>query len=139
MPPSSPRDAAALLREVITALEMTGIPHMLVGSFASTAYSSPRSTQDIDIVVNPTPEALAGRRRAEAAGAVGRIGGQVVRQRAAGRRPGAAQRGTVHDEVGAGGGEQFGDLVGPGGVEPDRVDEAVAGAGHGRRNGIARG
>lgn len=51
--------AAALLREVVAALDEAGIPHMLVGSFASTAYSSPRSTQDIDIVIDPTPEALA--------------------------------------------------------------------------------
>jgi len=30
-------------------MERLGIPHMLVGSFASGAYGEPRFTQDIDI------------------------------------------------------------------------------------------
>ena len=50
--------AADLLREVVQALDDAGIPHMLVGSFASTSHGAPRSTQDIDIVIDPTPEAL---------------------------------------------------------------------------------
>lgn len=50
--------AADLLREVVQALDDAGIPHMLVGSFASTAHGAPRSTQDIDIVIDPTAEAL---------------------------------------------------------------------------------
>ena len=31
---------------------------MLVGSFASTAYSAPRATYDIDLVIDPTHESL---------------------------------------------------------------------------------
>lgn len=50
--------AARLLRDVVQTLDDTGIPHMLVGSFASTAHGAPRSTHDIDIVIDPTPEAL---------------------------------------------------------------------------------
>ncbi|HEY3143566.1 MAG TPA: hypothetical protein VGJ86_20690 [Acidimicrobiales bacterium] len=50
--------AAELLSEVVRALDAAGIPHMLVGSFASTSYGAPRATQDIDIVIDPTPDAL---------------------------------------------------------------------------------
>lgn len=50
--------AADLLREVVTALEGAGVPYMLVGSFASTSHGAPRATQDIDLVIDPTPEAL---------------------------------------------------------------------------------
>jgi hypothetical protein len=32
---------------------------MLVGSFASTVHGAPRTTQDIDLVIDPTPESLA--------------------------------------------------------------------------------
>ncbi|MEU5009843.1 hypothetical protein AB0G35_06035 [Streptomyces sp. NPDC021749] len=52
---------------------------------------------------------MAGRAQAETGGGDG-SGGRVG---AVGRRPGAAQRGAVHDQVGAGGGEQLGSLVGP--------------------------
>jgi hypothetical protein len=31
---------------------------MLVGSFASTSHGAPRATQDIDVVIDPTPDAL---------------------------------------------------------------------------------
>jgi hypothetical protein len=50
--------AGDLLREVVHALDDAGIPHMLVGSFASTAHGAPRATQDIDIVIDPAPDAL---------------------------------------------------------------------------------
>jgi hypothetical protein len=50
--------AGDLLREVVRALDDAGIPHMLVGSFASTSHGAPRATQDIDIVIDPAPEAL---------------------------------------------------------------------------------
>ena len=43
---------------ITTALERAGMEYMLVGSFASTRYSSPRSTQNIDIVISATPEQL---------------------------------------------------------------------------------
>jgi hypothetical protein len=50
--------AADLLRDVVRALDGAGIPHMLVGSFASSSYGALRATQDIDIVIDPTAEAL---------------------------------------------------------------------------------
>lgn len=50
--------AGDLLREVVHALDDAGIPHMLVGSFASTAHGAPRATQGIDIVIDPAPDAL---------------------------------------------------------------------------------
>lgn len=37
---------------VIKALEASGIPYMIVGSYAVNLYAIPRSTQDADIVVN---------------------------------------------------------------------------------------
>jgi hypothetical protein len=47
-----------LLRRVVDALDAAGIDHLVVGSYASTAYGHPRFTQDIDMVIDPTPEAL---------------------------------------------------------------------------------
>lgn len=47
-----------LVETVTEALDASGIPHMLVGSFGSAAFGTPRATQDIDIVIDPTPEAL---------------------------------------------------------------------------------
>jgi hypothetical protein len=47
-----------VFQHITTALEHAGMEYMLVGSFASTRYSSPRSTQDIDIVISATPEEL---------------------------------------------------------------------------------
>jgi len=35
-----------LLRTIVAALDATRIPHMVVGSFASTAYGEPRTTRD---------------------------------------------------------------------------------------------
>src|ERR1035437_761515 len=43
-----------LLRMVITALERLGVPYMVVGSMASSAYGEPRFTQDVDVVIDPT-------------------------------------------------------------------------------------
>jgi hypothetical protein len=42
------------LRRVITGLDVTEIPYMLVGSVASSAHGNPRSTYDLDIVIAPT-------------------------------------------------------------------------------------
>jgi hypothetical protein len=39
-------------------LDEVGIPHMVVGSFASTFHGPPRSTRDIDIVVELTEDSL---------------------------------------------------------------------------------
>jgi hypothetical protein len=47
-----------VFQRVITALERAGIDYMLAGSFASTRYSSPRSTQDIDIVISASETQL---------------------------------------------------------------------------------
>lgn len=41
-----------LLRETITLLEKENIDYMLVGSFVSSLYGEPRSTQDIDIIIS---------------------------------------------------------------------------------------
>jgi hypothetical protein len=48
----------AVLQRVTSALEHAGIAYMLTGSFASAYYGSPRSTQDIDLVIAATPEQL---------------------------------------------------------------------------------
>jgi hypothetical protein len=40
-------------------LDEIGIEHMVVGSFASSAHGVPRTTQDIDVVFDPSPESLA--------------------------------------------------------------------------------
>jgi len=42
-----------VIRRVIGALENSGVPYMLTGSFASALYGTPRSTQDIDLVISP--------------------------------------------------------------------------------------
>src|SRR5690606_22170069 len=56
---ATPRDmSVALLRKVVEALERAGIAHMLTGSFASNEYGELRSTQDIDVVIDATPEQL---------------------------------------------------------------------------------
>ena len=47
-----------LLRRITAALEQAEIPFMLAGSFAAMFYSEPRATQDIDIVIAPTPDQL---------------------------------------------------------------------------------
>jgi hypothetical protein len=48
----------ALLRKIITALETALIPYMVVGSFASTAHGEPRTTRDLDLVIDPRPDQL---------------------------------------------------------------------------------
>jgi hypothetical protein len=50
--------AAAVLRLVLGALAESDVPYMLVGSFASTVHGAPRTTQDIDLVIDPTPQSL---------------------------------------------------------------------------------
>ena len=50
--------AADILRRMVEKLDAAGVPHMVAGSFASTYHGVPRSTQDVDIVVDPTPAAL---------------------------------------------------------------------------------
>jgi hypothetical protein len=47
-----------VLQRVTTALDHAGISYMLSGSFASAYYGSPRSTQDIDLVIATTAAQL---------------------------------------------------------------------------------
>ncbi len=51
-------NATQITRRVIAALNLTGIPHMLVGAFSRNAYAHPRSTQDADLVVALTGHSL---------------------------------------------------------------------------------
>ncbi len=46
--------AEEVFRRAVDALERTGIPYMLTGSFASAFHGVPRATQDIDMVIAPT-------------------------------------------------------------------------------------
>ncbi|HEX4417847.1 MAG TPA: hypothetical protein VH165_08105, partial [Kofleriaceae bacterium] len=49
---------AAPLLEIKTLLEAAEIPYMIVGSFASMVHGEPRTTLDLDIVIDPRPAAL---------------------------------------------------------------------------------
>jgi hypothetical protein len=50
--------ASEVLRRITAALDRAGIAYMLTGSFASAHHGTPRSTQDIDIVIAANPEQL---------------------------------------------------------------------------------
>ena len=43
---------------LIEALERSGVPYMVTGSYASSAHGTPRATNDIDIVIAPTSDQL---------------------------------------------------------------------------------
>jgi hypothetical protein len=43
---------------LIAAIERAGVPYMLTGSYASAAHGTPRATNDIDIVIAPSPDQL---------------------------------------------------------------------------------
>ena len=47
-----------VFRRITAALEQAGIGYMVTGSFASAHYGVPRSTQDIDLVIEAIPEQL---------------------------------------------------------------------------------
>src|SRR5260370_331320 len=47
-----------VFQRIIAALNQAGIPYMLSGSFASAYYRAPRSTHDIDLVIEATPTQL---------------------------------------------------------------------------------
>jgi hypothetical protein len=51
-------NAAEVLRRITATLHQAGIEYMLTGSFTSAYHGAPRSTQDIDVVINATPEQL---------------------------------------------------------------------------------
>lgn len=46
------------LATIVSQLDRFGIPHMLAGSFASTYHGDPRTTNDIDLVIDPSRAAL---------------------------------------------------------------------------------
>ena len=43
---------------MVAMLDEASIPHMVVGSLASSFHGQPRQTRDVDMVIDPTPEAL---------------------------------------------------------------------------------
>ncbi len=47
---------ADVFSRVLDALGQVGIPYMLTGSFASSYHGAPRATQDIDLVIAPSPD-----------------------------------------------------------------------------------
>lgn len=47
-----------LFEKLRAALDATKIPYFVTGSFVSSAHGIPRSTNDIDIIIAPTPEQL---------------------------------------------------------------------------------
>lgn len=51
---ASDPSAKSVFQRVLLALQSAGVPYMLTGSFASAFHGSPRTTQDIDIVIAPT-------------------------------------------------------------------------------------
>lgn len=48
----------ALIHAVIGHLEGAGVPHMITGSVASSYHGEPRSTRDLDIVIDPDRSSL---------------------------------------------------------------------------------
>lgn len=51
--------AAPLLRRLVGLLEAAEIPYMVTGSVASAFHGTPRTTQDLDIVIDPDARTLA--------------------------------------------------------------------------------
>lgn len=49
---------AELVAAAIAHLDAAGIPYMVTGSLASSYYGEPRATRDLDIVIDPAPQAL---------------------------------------------------------------------------------
>lgn len=49
-------DLPTMFRALVRALDAAGIPYMVAGSVASTAHGMPRSTQDLDLVIDPPAE-----------------------------------------------------------------------------------
>lgn len=46
-------DVEELLKRLVAATGHAGVPFMIAGSFASTAHGLPRTTQDLDVVIDP--------------------------------------------------------------------------------------
>jgi hypothetical protein len=51
-------EPARFLGRIVAALDGAAVPHMLAGSFASGIHGTPRSTQDFDIVIDPSFDSL---------------------------------------------------------------------------------
>ena len=51
-------NAGDFLARLTAKLAAAGIPHMVVGSFASSFHGVPRSSQDLDLVIDPDPTSL---------------------------------------------------------------------------------
>jgi hypothetical protein len=49
-----------VLQRITTKLDQNNVAYMLTGSFASAFYGTPRSTQDIDVVIEATPAQVRG-------------------------------------------------------------------------------
>jgi hypothetical protein len=56
----SPMTQAEVLLSIAAHLEAAGIPFMVVGSYSSSLHSQPRTTNDADVVIDPTPAQLDG-------------------------------------------------------------------------------
>ncbi len=50
--------AGDFLARLATKLGDAGVPNMVVGSFASSFHGVPRSSQDVDLVIDPQPASL---------------------------------------------------------------------------------
>lgn len=48
----------AFLSRITQGLETAGIPYMVTGSYCSSHYGQPRNTNDVDLVIDPTPNQL---------------------------------------------------------------------------------
>ncbi|HYK05976.1 MAG TPA: hypothetical protein VE974_29805 [Thermoanaerobaculia bacterium] len=53
-------DVDDFFQRLIAALERSGVPYMVTGSYASSAHGTPRATNDIDIVIAPSLDQLRG-------------------------------------------------------------------------------
>lgn len=49
---------AVILGATISRLERAGVPYMITGSVASSYHGEPRATRDLDVVIDPAPDAL---------------------------------------------------------------------------------
>jgi hypothetical protein len=54
----SPQGAGDFLARLAAKLRAAEVPHMVVGSFASSFHGVPRSSQDLDLVIDPEPASL---------------------------------------------------------------------------------
>jgi len=51
-------ELVGFLEQITVRLDSAGIPYMVSGSMASSAWGEPRASYDIDIVIDPSPEQL---------------------------------------------------------------------------------